>query len=307
VALLRADLAGKDLRLLVGDRFQSLFDAYAKVPLPPPYQHRRAEPVTEHVGRATVDEAARLRGMLTFVGRMAVAAKRILRSPHRCNWNEIPQLVEAAGADAVPIVAVLSFLIGFVLAYMAARALQTFGANVYVANLVGIGMTRQLGPLMTAIIVTGRSGAGYTTELGSMKVGQEIDALRTLGLEPYGWLVVPRLLSLVLVMPILTVLSDILGMAGGLLVAVTSLGLTPRGYFNHLRESVTAWDVESGLVMSVAFAVAIGHIACEQGFAASGGPQGVGRRTTSTVVSSLFAIVLLDAVLTVLYRVYGVS
>jgi phospholipid/cholesterol/gamma-HCH transport system permease protein len=176
-----------------------------------------------------------------------------------------------------------------------------------VADLVGIGMTRQLGPLMTAIIVCGRSGAAYTTELGSMQVDQEIDALRTLGLEPYRWLVIPRLLSLLLALPVLTLLADIIGMGGGLVVAVTSLGLTPRGYFNEMRSTLTAWDVESGLVLSVAFAIAIGLIACEQGFAASGGPQGVGRRTTSAVVTSLFAIVVLDACITVLYRAYGLS
>jgi phospholipid/cholesterol/gamma-HCH transport system permease protein len=207
----------------------------------------------------------------------------------------------------VPIVVVINFLIGFVLAYMAARALVMFGANVYVADLVGIGMTRQLGPLMTAIIVVGRSGAAYTTELGSMKVDQEIDALRTLGLEPFGWLVIPRLIALVLVLPVLTLLADVMGMLGGQVVAVTSLGLTPRGYLNELRSALTPWDVQSGLILSLAFSLAVGLIACEQGFAASGGPQGVGRRTTSAVVTALFAIVLLDALITILYRAFGLS
>ena len=177
---------------------------------------------------------------------------------------------------------IINFLIGFVLAYMAARALAMFGANIYVADLVGIGMTRQLAPLMTAVIVCGRSGAAYTTELGSMKVDQEIDALRTLGLEPFGWLVVPRLLSLLI---------------------VAARAHAPRRPRRHARRPggrrdeprpdaagatgtrcarrSRPWDVESGLVLSVAFAMAIGLIACEQGFAASGGPQGVGRRTTS--------------------------
>jgi phospholipid/cholesterol/gamma-HCH transport system permease protein len=307
VALLRADLADRRLRLRVGDRFQALFDLYAGMPQPPPCRDRPAERVIAHVGRASMEEAAHLTSVLAFTGEMALAIGRVLRGPGRCNWKDLPRLIELAGADALPIVGVITFLIGFVLAYLAAHALQAFGANAYVADLVGVGMTRQLGPLMTAIIIAGRSGAGYTTELGSMKIDEEIDALRTLGLEPFGWLVIPRLLSLVLVAPVLTILADIVGMAGGLVVAVTSLDLTARGYFNRLRGSLTAWDVESGLVMSVAFAIAIGLIACEQGFAASGGPQGVGRRTTSTVVTSLFAIVLLDAVITVLYRAYGVS
>lgn len=306
VALLRAELDAR-VRLRVDERFQPLFDLYARVPPPPPCVEPPAERMVAHVGRASVAEVSHLTSVLAFTGQIALAFRRVLRHPRSAHWKEIPQLVERAGADAVPIVAVISFLIGFVLAYLAAHALQAYGANVYVADLVGVGMTRQLGPLMTAIIVAGRSGAAYTTELGSMKVDQEIDALRTLGLEPFGWLVIPRLLSLVLIAPVLTLLANVLGMAGGLVVAVTSLGLTTRGYLLQLRRALVAWDVESGLVMSLAFAIAIGLIACEQGFAASGGPQGVGSRTTSTVVTSLFAIVLLDAVITVLYRVYGVS
>jgi phospholipid/cholesterol/gamma-HCH transport system permease protein len=310
VALLCADLAargGTRAQLHVGDRFAALLDLYGGAAPPLALTKRRPEGVVAHVGRASVEQAAHFTAILAFTGEMAVATARIVRNPRRGHWKEIPHLVERAGADALPIVLVINFLIGFVLAYMAARALQTFGADVYVADLVGIGMTRQLGPLMTAVIVCGRSGAAYTTELGSMKVDEEIDALRTLGLEPYGRLVMPRLLSLVLVVPVLTVLADVAGMLGGLTVAVTSLGLSARGYLNEMRSTLAAWDVQSGLVLSLAFAIAIGLIACEQGFAASGGPQGVGRRTTSTVVTSLFAIVLLDAGITVLYRSYGLS
>jgi phospholipid/cholesterol/gamma-HCH transport system permease protein len=309
VALLRADLAERNVRAQLhgADRFRALFDLYYTVAPPRPRAMRPPEALLCHVGRAAVLDTAHLTSILSFTGELAIATGRLLRRPRGGHWKELPHLAERAGADAVPIVLVINFLVGFVLAYMGARALAMFGANIYVADLVGIGMTRQLGPLMTAIIVCGRSGAAYTTELGSMQVDQEIDALRTLGLEPYRWLVIPRLLSLLLALPVLTLLADIIGMGGGLFVAVTSLGLTPRGYFNEMRSTLTAWDVESGLVLSVAFAIAIGLIACEQGFAASGGPQGVGRRTTSAVVTSLFAIVVLDACITVLYRAYGLS
>ena len=135
----------------------------------------------------------------------------------------------------------------------------------------------------------------------------ELDALRTLGLEPYNWLVTPRVLSLVLVVPLLTIVADVVGMLGGLLVAVTSLDVTARQYIAEIRATLGFWDVTSGLIMSVAFGLVIGLIACREGFAASGGPQGVGRRTTATVVSSLFMIVLLDAAFTILFRVFGVS
>jgi phospholipid/cholesterol/gamma-HCH transport system permease protein len=309
LALLRADLAtrnGRPAQLRVGDRFEGMLDLYAGAAARPLHP-KRCESIAAHVGRTTVEETSHFMAIVAFAGEMAVAVWRILKHPRRGHWKETPVLVESAGADALPIVLVINFLVGFVLAYMAARALQTFGANVYVADLVGIGMTRQLGPLMTAIIVCGRSGAAYTTELGSMKVDEEIDALRTLGLEPHAWLVVPRLLSLVLVLPVLTLLADVLGMLGGLVVAMASLDLTARTYFREMRSALTAWDIWSGLILSLAFAIAIGLIACEQGFAASGGPQGVGRRTTSTVVTSLFAIVALDAGITLLYRFFGLS
>ncbi len=307
VALLKADFAGRNARLHGGERFGAMVDLYRDLAPCPPRVKREAEGVVAHIGRATVLEGGHLTSILAFTGEMATATGRLARRPRSVQWNEIPFLVQRSGADAIPIVLVINFLIGFVLAYMAARALSLFGANLYVADLVGIGMTRQLAPLMTAIIACGRSGAAYTTELGSMKVDQEIDALRTLGFEPFGWLVIPRLVSLLLVVPVLTVLADFVGMLGGLVVAVTSLGLTPRTYLNELRSSLTPWDVQSGIVLSAAFALAIGLIACEQGFAASGGPEGVGRRTTSAVVTSLFAIVFLDAGITVLFRAFGLS
>jgi len=309
LALLRADLAARNVRADVrgGERLGALVDLYRGDVRPLSRKARSPEELLCHVGRAAVIDVGHLTSILAFTGQLAIAAVRVVRRPRRGHWSELPYLVERAGADAVPIVLVINFLIGFVLGYMAARALSMFGANIYVSDLVGIGMTRQLGPLMTAVILCGRSGAAYTTELGAMKVDEEIDALRTLGLEPFGWLVMPRLLALLVALPALTLLADIVGMCGGLVVAVTSLGLTPRGYFNELRSTLTPWDVESGVILSLAFALAIGLIACEQGFAASGGPQGVGQRTTSAVVTSLFAIVVLDACITVLYRAYGLS
>jgi phospholipid/cholesterol/gamma-HCH transport system permease protein len=219
----------------------------------------------------------------------------------------VPLLVERAGLDAVPILLVINFLIGFVLAYMAARSLAMFGAHIYVADLVGIGMTRQLGPLMAGIIVCGRSGAAFTAELGSMKVAEEIDALRTLGFQPFDWLVLPRIVALVLVMPVLTVLADAVGMLGGMVVATTSLDIPAKAYLAETVLALAPWDVTSGLIMSVTFAVVIALIGCAQGMAASAGPLGVGRRTTSTVVMSLFTMVAMDALLTVTYRALGLS
>jgi phospholipid/cholesterol/gamma-HCH transport system permease protein len=237
---------------------------------------------------------------------MVIAGVTLVRHPRAGHWKEVAPLCEKAGADAVPIVLLINFLIGFVMAFQAARQLKMFGANIYVADLVGISLTRELAPLMTAIIVCGRSGAAFAAELGSMKVNEEIDALRSLGLTPFGWLVVPRVIALVLIVPVLTLLADFIGVMGGLLVAVTNLDLTARGYLVETLKALHGWDVVSGILKSVVFSVAIALIACQQGFSAEGGAEGVGKRTTSTVVTSLFAIVILDALLTMTFRAFDV-
>jgi phospholipid/cholesterol/gamma-HCH transport system permease protein len=307
-ALVGADLneRGIDAHASEGDRFRALFELCTEGAPPGPRVHA-PERIATHVGRVTVHGVLGLEHWIGFVGMLGTALVRIVRRPRDGHWKEVPLLVERSGFDAVPVLVTICFLVGFVMAYMAARSLAMFGANLYVADLVAIAMTRQLGPIFTAIVVCGRSGAAFTTELGSMRGSQEIDALRTLGLEPVSWLVVPRIVALVVALPVLTLLADLAGVAGGLLVAVTSLGLSTRIYLDETREALRVWDVECGVVMSVVFAVAIGFIACQRGFSASGGPLGVGRRTTSTVVVSLFSIVALDAVLTIAFRVLGLS
>ena len=226
-------------------------------------------------------------------------------SPRSANWRELPATMERTGADAVPIVVLINFLVGFVMAFQAAVQLKQFGANIFVADLVGISVTRELGPLMTAIVVCGRSGAAFAAELGSMKVNEEIDALRTMGFGPMRYLVLPRTLALILVLPLLTLLADVAGMLGGLVVGVWNLDLTVRGYLNETARVVSLWDISSGLIKSVVFALAIALIACQQGLATTGGAEGVGRRTTSAVVLTLFALILIDAAVTVLFRVAG--
>jgi phospholipid/cholesterol/gamma-HCH transport system permease protein len=307
IALLRADLArrGVPAELRGAARFRPLIDLYGEGRPPPPRRPRAHEGVLAQVGRAAVEDVEAIESSLGFVGHMTVAAGRLVRRPRHARLRELVPLVSRSGADALPIVLVIDFLLGLVVAYMSARELKMFAANIYVADLVGIATARQLAPLMTAIIVTGRSGAAFATELGSMRISEEIDALRALGLEPFGWLVLPRVVTLVLVLPVLTAVGDVVGMLGGLVIATSSLDLSRQQYVRELRLALVPFDVWSGLLMSVAFAVAIGLIACAQGFAASGGPQGVGQRTTTTVVSSIFALVVIDAIFTVLFRLLG--
>jgi phospholipid/cholesterol/gamma-HCH transport system permease protein len=269
------------------------------------YRGRRAEGLVAQVGRGALEWRAGLKSVVVFLGGMASTVAAIARRPRSAHLKEVPSLIDKAGADAVPIVLLINFLIGFVMAFQAASQLIRFGANIYVADLVGLSVTRELAPLLTAIIIAGRSGAGYAAEIGSMKVSEEIDALRTMGLSPFGWLVVPRVITLVIVAPILTLLGSVVGILGGLVVAVTSLDLTAQGYMIETQKAVNLWDVNSGLIKSAAFGLAIALIACQQGFSASGGAEGVGRRTTATVVISLFVLVLLDALFVVFYRTLG--
>jgi phospholipid/cholesterol/gamma-HCH transport system permease protein len=267
---------------------------------------RRPMSTVAQVGQAAFDVKEEARGILGFFGSMLLTAGTLLRHPRAGHWKEVAPLCERSGADAVPIVLLINFLVGSVMAFQSANQLKQFGANIYVADLVGISLTRELAPLMTAIIVCGRSGAAFAAELGSMKVNEEIDALRTLGLTPFGWLVVPRVIALLLVVPVLTLIADFVGIAGGLVVGITDLDLTTQGYLVETLKAVHGWDVVTGLMKSVVFSVAIALIACQQGFAATGGAEGVGKRTTSTVVTSLFALVLIDAFFTAIFRAFDV-
>lgn len=304
----RADLVAKGLPLeIVGvpEQFAPLVDLYGGNDEPPKAKKRKPESMVAQVGRVTVGYVDEVKNVLAFFGEMVLSAGALIRHPRSAHWKEVPPLAEKTGADAVPIVALINFLVGFVMAYQAAKQLKMFGANIYVADLVGLSITRELGPLMTAIIVCGRSGASFAAEIGTMKVGEEIDALRTFGIRPFAWLVVPRVLALLFVVPILTVLADIVGIAGGLFVGVTSLDLTVTGYMIETQKAVGLWDIEYGVIKSIAFALAISLIACQQGFSTSGGAEGVGRRTTSTVVTCLFTLVLLDALFTMVFQAFG--
>jgi phospholipid/cholesterol/gamma-HCH transport system permease protein len=174
-----------------------------------------------------------------------------------------------------------------------------------VADLVGLSITRELGPLMTAIIVSGRSGAAFAAEIGSMKVAEEIDALRTMGFGAMRFLVLPRTLALVLVLPLLTLLGDAVGIVGGMVVGVLNLDLTITGYLQESFKAIELWDIFSGVVKSLLFALVIALVACQQGLATTGGAEGVGRRTTSSVVSILFSLILVDACFTVFFHWVG--
>ena len=268
-------------------------------------KRRRPLSTLDQLGRATISVLLEMQLMLAFFGQMVVSAAGVLRSPRSANWRELPATMERSGADAVPIIILINFLIGLAMAFQAAPQLKQFGANILVADLIGISICRELGPLMTAIVVCGRSGAAFAAELGFMQVNEEIDALRTMGFGPMRYLVLPRALALIVVVPLLALLADVAGVLGGLVVGVTNLDLTVRGYLSQTARVVSLWDISSGIIKSVVFAFAVALIACQQGLATTGGAEGVGRRTTSTVVITMFTLILLDAVMTVFLQVAG--
>jgi len=309
VALLievRAELATRGVSAEISganERVETIVKLYSGHEGVTEHQKRKPERAVAQIGRATFEAIEEAKALLDFLGSMVLAGLALVRKPRVGHWKDVGPLCEKTGANAVPIVLLINFLVGFVMAFQSAKQLKLFGANIYVADLVGISLTREIAPLMTAIIVCGRSGAAFAAEIGSMKVNEEIDALRTLGISPFGWLVVPRVVALILVVPILTLIADFVGITGGLLVGVLNLDLSPRGYLIETLTAVHGWDVVTGLLKGFVFSIAIALIACQQGFAAVGGAEGVGRRTTSSVVTSLFALVVIDALFTVIFRV----
>ncbi|HUU27243.1 MAG TPA: ABC transporter permease [archaeon] len=205
------------------------------------------------------------------------------------------------GVNAIPIVVLISFSIGLILAMQSAYQLEQFGATIFTADLVAVAQTRELGPLMTAIIVAGRSGSGIAAEIGTMKVGEEIEALQSMGFNPIKFLVVPKLLALAIMLPCLTVISDFVGIAGGFSIAVFSLDLGFARYLNRTILALVFKDMITGLIKSGVFAILIGLTGCYMGFMVEGGAEGVGRRTTQSVVVSIFLIILADAFFTSLF------
>jgi phospholipid/cholesterol/gamma-HCH transport system permease protein len=266
----------------------------------------RRPSVPEQVGRATVALLGTLREASEFVGNFTRSGWATLRRPASLSWSSIPRQMERAGADGLPIVLLIGFLIGLITAFQAAVQLGKLGADSFVANLVALSLTRELAPLMTAIVIAGRSGASIAAELGTMKVSEEIDALRVLGIDPYRFLVFPRVIALTLMLPVLTLLSDAIGIAGGVVIAFTQLDLGLLGYMNATRESLELGDVFGGIAKSVVFGFLIAMIGCERGMATRGGAEGVGRSTTAAVVNILFHLILVDALFTVLYKMLGI-
>ena len=264
------------------------------------------DPPLAQIGKKTMTAAAGAKDMVTFIGE-AVQAFLVLGSGKiRFRKSDFFLTMQECGAQALPIVTLISFLVGLILAFVGAVQLKQFGAQIYVANLVGLGMAREMGAMMTAIIMAGRTGAAFAAQLGTMRVNQEIDALTTLGIAPMQYLVLPRMLALMLMMPLLCLYADLVGIVGGAVVGVTMLDLGIVEYFNQTQQALSVTDFVLGLIKSVVFGVLVAIAGCLRGMQCGNSSAAVGNAATSAVVTGIVFIVVSDSILTVIYDVLGV-
>ena len=244
--------------------------------------------------------------IVRFVGGVSVSLGRMLRGRARYRGSDLFLIVQQVGAQALPIVSLISVLVGLILAFVGAVQLEQFGADIFIANLVGLGMVRDMGAMMTAIIMAGRTGAAYAAELGTMTVNEEIDALRTMGISPIDFLVVPRILALVLMMPILTLYADLMGILGGALVGVTLFDIGIYEYFRQTRSAIDLFDVFGGLFKGLVYGAIVAISGCLRGMECGRSSAAVGAATTSAVVTSIVFIVIACAMLTVAYDIMDI-
>lgn len=261
--------------------------------------------VLERIGRAMLNLRRDLIGVLGFIGLTLESLVRSLFNPRRWRVTALVAHMEQTGLDAVPIVALLTFMVGAVVAFLGATVLNKFGAAIYTVDLVGFSFLREFGVLLTAILLAGRTASAFTAQIGSMKSNQEIDAIRAIGLDPMELLVLPRVLALLLVLPMLTFLAMLSGLVGGGVVCALALDISPRLFMVMLQNDIAVQHFLVGMVKAPVFAFLIAVIGCLEGFRVSGSAQSVGEHTTSAVVQSIFVVILLDAVAALFFMEMG--
>ncbi len=285
--------------------FRQLFDLFTPSDAPLPRGSGKALHLPEEVGRASWKVWEWIRELVAFIGELTVSLADSARRPRRMRWREILLISEKAGVNALPVVVLVSFLVGLIMAFQAAIPLRQFGAEIFVANLIGLSMLRELAPLMTAMVLAGRSGSAFAAELGTMKVNEEIDALRTMGLDPVRFLVVNRVIAVMLMIPLLTAFAGLVGVMGGSVVLL-SLGYPLSSYINQLIGAVTWVDVAGGLFKSVFFGLIVASIGCLHGLQTKMGASAVGDSATRAVVSGNVLIIIADGIFAVLFFYLGI-
>ncbi|MDP3735985.1 MAG: ABC transporter permease [Hyphomonadaceae bacterium] len=255
----------------------------------------------DRAGHGAVEAWRELLGTLSFVGETTATMGRLIRNPRRIRWTSVVAVMEEAGLDALPIVSFLAFFIGLVIAFIGANLLAMFNASVFTVELVGIGMLREFGPILTAILLAGRTDSAFTAQIGAMKMRQEIDAMRTIGLDPMEALVAPRLIALLIMTPLLSFAATIAGIAGGLVAAWSAMGISPVMFLERFQDVVPEQHFWVGIVKTPVFALVIAMVGCRQGMLVEGDVVSLGRRTTSSVVQSIFLVIALDAMFAIIY------
>ena len=260
----------------------------------------------DRAGRGAVEAWLELLGLLSFIGETMAMMGRLVLNPRRIRWKSIVSVMEEAGLDALPIVCFLSFFIGLVIAFIGANLLAQFNASVYTVELVGIGMMREFGAVLTAILLAGRTDSAFTAQIGAMKMRQEIDAMRTIGLDPMEALVAPRLIALLVMAPLLTFAATLSGIAGGMVAAWSAMDISPTMFLSRFQESVAPINFWVGIIKAPVFALVVAMVGCRQGMLVEEDVVSLGRRTTSSVVQAIFLVIAIDAMFAVLYYMLNV-
>ncbi|MHB9140149.1 MAG: MlaE family ABC transporter permease [Victivallaceae bacterium] len=241
--------------------------------------------------------------MLAFTGELLQALTDAVRNPRKIKWQTTFYYMDKSGSDAVPIISLLGFLVGVILAFQAIVQLSRYGVESYVVNLVGTVIVTELSPLITAIVLAGRSGSAFAAEIGTMKATEEIDAMVTMGFDPPRYLVIPKVLAMLVIMPCLTIFSDICGILGGMVITCSKLDLSATEYYFKTLEVIQPVDLVQGLFKSLFFAIIIAAVGCMKGLDAGKDAQGVGKASTSAVISAIFMIIVADAIITAAFSI----
>ncbi len=257
------------------------------------------------VGYAGGDVWKKFLELSNFVGEVTLSTLYLLRRPRKFRWADCLEEMEKCGAMALPIVGLISLLVGLTMAYVAAVLLRQFGADIYVADFVGLVMVREMGPVMTAIVLAGRTGAAFAATLANMKTNEEVDALVTFGIRPVDFLVMPRMVALGLMMPLLVLYSNAMGIVGGLMVAATVLQIPPSGYWIEMLTAVDMSDLLSGMIKAITFGIVVGLAGCLRGLQSERSAAGVGQAATSAVVTAILLIIVADSVYAVVFNYLG--
>jgi len=277
----------------------------------PTDSHVEAPPPTvadllEKLGRKSVSAVRKMLAIIGFLGRVVATIFGLFLRPRRIRWTAIVHHMHQVGLNAVPIVALMAFLIGVVLAFQGAAQLRQFGAEVFVVDLIAISVLRELGILLTAIIVAGRSGSAFTAAIGSMKMREEIDAMRTLGLDPVEVLVAPRVIALIVMLPVLGIIANFAGLFGGALMSWVELGVSPGVFQSRLVSNTGVWHLGVGLIKAPFFALIIGIVGCFEGMQVKGNAESLGHLTSTSVVLSIFLVITADALFSIFFAILEV-